>query len=254
MKLIKMGLVSALMLAMSAGSAIAGGDIYGDYRGSIKDEVYADSGHRWYLRGDIGYGYNSDPEIIDEVAAYFVGEDLDDTWSIGGGIGYYLTRGFRMDVTLDYRFDSDLYAYYPASPALPLTGELSSLVGLVNFYYELDMGHRITPYVGVGIGFARHEMDAGKQINGVDPVDFDGDSETEFAWALMAGVDIDLREGWKLDVGYRYLDMGSVKYTDATTGTKVYDIDDLESHEFRVGLRYSFSCWRSCEPSYEPMK
>ena len=246
MKLIKMGLVSALMLAMSAGSAIAGGDIYGDYRGSIKDEVYADSGHRWYLRGDIGFGYNPDPEFTDSGAAKFILDDADENFVIGGGVGINLMRGFRMDATLDYRVNEDLFSQLDSGspPVNQFTGDLDTLVGLVNFYYDLDMGHRITTYVGVGIGFAHHD------ISGDDT----SDSDTSFAWALMAGVDIDLRDSWKLDIGYRYLDMGDGSFDDKKSPGRKFIIDDIESHEFRVGLRYSFSCWRSCEPSYEPMK
>lgn len=250
----RVSVVGALMLLMSV--TTAGAADFDDMDVSLKDDVYQDAPQeRWYLRGDIGYSFNSDPVIEDDLGAFFDGEDLDDNMSFGMGVGYYLSRGLRMDLTLEYRSDAELYAYYPASPALPLTGEMSSWVGLANLYYDFDMGHRITPYVGVGIGFASHTMDAGKQISGGDPVDFNGKSDTSFAWALMAGVDIDLRSQWKLDIGYRYLDLGDVSYTDATTGTKSFEIDDLESHEIRVGVRYSFGCWRDCSvANYEPMK
>ena len=256
MNICRVGVVGTLMTVLTM-SSVSAADLYDrDY--SMKDVEYSEvtSSHRWYLRGDLGYGFSSTPEAYDELNADFVGEDLDDSWAIGGGIGYYLSRGLRMDATLDYRFDSDFYAFFPASPTLPLTGELSSLVGLVNVYYEFDMGHRITPYVGAGIGFVSHKMDAGKQINGTDPKDFDGDRETNFAWALMAGVDIDLRDRWKLDIGYRYLDLGDYSATDVTTGTKTFNVDDIESHEIRVGLRYSFNCLVRCETThdYEPMK
>jgi len=104
----------------------------------------------------------------------------------------------------------------------------------------------VTPYAGVGIGFAHHD------ISGDDS----GDDDTTFAWALMAGVDIDLRDRWKLDIGYRYLNMGDVEFLDEKTGGKDFIIEDYDAHEIRVGLRYSFSCLRSCETThdYEPMK
>lgn len=255
MRISRVGLIGTLMLMWSVSSAGAA-DLYDDYRGSMKDEVFEEAPQeRWYLRGDLGYVNYSEPDLTDSNLGKFFGDDLDDTWSIGGGIGYHLMRGIRMDLTIEYRADADLYGVFPASPTTPLTGELSSWVGLANFYYDFDMGHRITPYVGVGLGFASHKMDAGKLVSGADLVDFSGKTETEFAWALMAGVDIDLRSQWKLDIGYRYMDLGDVKYLDATTGTKTFNVDDLESHEIRVGLRYSFGCWRDCAvASYEPMK
>lgn len=256
MNISRVGLVGTLMLMWSVSSAGAA-DLYDDYRGSLKDDGYAVEApqERWYLRGDVGYSFNSDPELTDSLGGILDGDKLDNSWSVGGGIGYYLMRGIRMDMTIEYRTDAELYGYFVGDPTMPLTGELNSWVGLANFYYDFDMGHRITPYVGVGIGFASHTMDPGKQFDAGDPVDFNGKTETEFAWALMAGVDIDLRDRWKLDVGYRYMDLGDVKYTDAKKGSKTFNIDDLESHEIRVGLRYSFGCWRDCAvASYEPMK
>ena len=241
MNIYKMGLVSTLMLALVGGSASAA-DLYDrDYRGSIKDDMgyMDDSSHRWYWRGDIGFGFNSDPSFTDSNAAKFILDDADENWSIGGGLGIYIMRGFRMDATLDYRMDTDLFSQLDSGtvPTNQFTGELDTLVGLVNFYYDLDLGHRITPYVGVGVGFAHHSIDG-------DDTD---DEDTSFAWALMAGVDIDLRDRWKLDIGYRYLDMGDGSFGDRKTPGRKFEIDDIESHELRVGLRYSFSCWRSCE-------
>lgn len=249
MNIYKLGLASALMLVMTGTSAVAADLLDRDYRGSMKD---ADMGYmpeaenKWYVRGDVGMGFNDEPEYTDSNAAKFINQDADDNWSIGGGIGYYLTRGFRADITLDYRMGTDLASQLDSStpPDNIFTGDLDSLVGMANFYYDLDMGHRITPYVGVGLGFAYHD------ISGDDSTDDD----TTFVWAVMAGLDIDLRDSWKLDVGYRYLDMGNAKFADRKTPGRSFLLDDLQSHELRVGLRYSFSCWRSCEQDYMPMK
>ena len=255
MNIIKVGVVSALLSIMAMPSAFAA-DLYGDYQGGMKDGGYYedDTDHRWYLRGGVGFGVGHDARISDTIvdsglAGDFLQQDVDDGWSIGGGIGYYLMRGFRIDATLDYRMDNDFSALLPAPAVLPdaaFTGEIDSLVGLVNFYYDLDMGSRITPYVGAGLGFARHSA-SGDDIKG---------SDTTFAWALMAGADIDLKSGWKLDVGYRYLDMGEAKFDDRKKGVPAKDfvLDDLEAHEIRVGLRYSFSCWGECRDSYDTMK
>lgn len=256
MNICRVGVVGTLMTVLTM-SSVSAADLYDrDY--SMKDVEYSEMGpsHRWYLRGDLSYGFSSTPDATDSDDGKFDDEDWDDTWAIGGGIGYQLGRGLRMDFTLDYRFDSDVYGVFVASPTTPLTGELSSLIGLANFYYDFDMGGRITPYVGVGLGFVSHKMDSGTLVSGADAVDFDGDRETNFAWALMAGVDVDLRDRWKLDIGYRYLDLGDFSATDATTGAKRFNVDDLESHEIRVGLRYSFSCFIRCGTThdYEPMK
>jgi len=246
MNIVKVSFVTALMLVSSGSAAFAGGDW--DDQGSMKDSyVEAGDTHRgWYWRGDIGFGWNQDPDTTDSNKAKFILDDADENWSIGGGIGYHLMRGLRIDATLDHRMDTDIFSQLDSGtvPDNQFTGELDSTVGLINIYYDLDMGHRITPYIGAGIGFAYHDMD-GDDAN---------DSDTEFAWALMAGVAVDLRTNWKLDVGYRYLNMGEGSFDDSKTPGRKFIFDDLNSHELRIGVRYDFSCWRDCTPSYTSMK
>ena len=252
----KASFIGALMLVLT-GTTAGAADLGGDYRGSLKDDPYlevSDYQRGWYLRGDIGFGLSLDGDATDTIveaggADPFINQDFDDGWSIGGGIGYNLTRGFRIDATLDYRMEGDVSALLPAPATLPdaaFTGELDTLVGLVNLYYDLDMGHRITPYIGVGIGFAHHNLEG-------DDTD---DSDTSFAWAIMAGVDVDLRSNWKLDIGYRYLDMGDAQFDDRKNGVPAKDfrLEDLESHEIRVGLRYQLGCVRGCNASYDSYK
>lgn len=252
MNMFKVGFAGALMLVFGSTTAIAG-DMW-DRGGSLKDSGYVDvrqSG--WYLRGDVGFDVGLDGTVSDTIVAAglapaFINTDFDEGWSIGGGIGYNLMRGIRVDATLDYRMGADVFSQVP--PGLlainDFTGELDSLVGLVNIYYDFDMGHRITPYVGVGVGFARHTLEG-------DDTD---DSDTDVAWAIMAGVDIDIRSGWKLDVGYRYIDMGEARFDDRKNGIPLKDflLEDLESHEIRVGLRYQLGCLRHCGVDYTSMK
>ncbi|MBO6549819.1 MAG: porin family protein [Rhizobiales bacterium] len=244
----KVGFIGALMLVLT-GTTAGAADLGGDYRGSLKDDDYyevSENTRGWYLRGDIGGTFYDDFTMTDSNAAKFILEDIDDNFMFGGGIGYNLMRGFRVDFTLDYRADADVFAQLDSGtvPDNQFTGDLSALVGLANFYYDLDMGHRITPYVGVGVGFAALSMD------GPDS----DDSDTTFAWALMAGVDIDLRSNWKLDIGYRYLNLGDGKFDDSKIPGRKFELEDLEAHEIRVGLRYQLGCLRDCTPSYESYK
>ena len=248
MSICKASLVGALMLVLT-GTTAGAADFDDDYRGSLKDDPYLevdDHQRGWYLRGDIGGSFFDDYTMTHSNAAKFILEDINDSFNFGGGIGYNLMRGFRIDFTLDYRADTDLFAQLDSGtvPTNQFTGEMSSLVGLANVYYDLDMGHRITPYIGVGIGFAALSMDG----------DDSDDSDATFAWAIMAGVDIDLRANWKLDVGYRYLNMGDASFDDRKTPGRSFEVEDLEAHEFRVGLRYQLGCLRNCETSYESYK
>jgi opacity protein-like surface antigen len=67
---------------------------------------------------------------------------------------------------------------------------------------------------------------------------------TSLAWAAQAGISYNVTPRFKVDVGYRYLDMGSAK-TGAVTclndGCAVptsYKIKDITSHDVKIGVRY----------------
>lgn len=55
-------------------------------------------------------------------------------------------------------------------------------------------------------------------------------SETNFTWALMAGVAIDVAANTKLDLGYRYVNTGRF--------SKGASSNEGQLHEYRAGLRY----------------
>jgi opacity protein-like surface antigen len=83
----------------------------------------------------------------------------------------------------------------------------------------------------------------------------DGDTRAEFAWALMAGVGYQVTSNAVLDIGYRYIDMGSAHSSRTDMAQAVNPklvIDDLAAHEFKVGLRYHFG--GSSGQGYAPMK
>jgi len=57
-----------------------------------------------------------------------------------------------------------------------------------------------------------------------------------FAWALMAGVAVAVADHVQLDVGYRFLDLGSVSGISSVTGTPI--TQNVRVNEVRGGLRY----------------
>ncbi len=62
----------------------------------------------WYLRGDVGYGFNQVNNFTSNVAAttpgfQYDGVGLDGAMIIGGGVGYQINNWFRTDLTAEYR-------------------------------------------------------------------------------------------------------------------------------------------------------
>jgi opacity protein-like surface antigen len=208
----------------------------------------------WYLRGDIGYKFYADPEADwdDSVAGLdFDDEQLDDTGMIGVGVGYQFNPWFRADVTVDYEWPSDFEATTPcpapcggggATVNLE-TGEFSAITALANVYVDLGNYYGFSPYVGAGAGFSYLMMDDIASLNGDGTIVDVGDADDwSFAWALMAGLAYHFTPQLALDVGYRYLNLGEIDSdtVPAGVGDGDFTYDDLQAHEVRVGLRYSF--------------
>lgn len=190
-----------------------------------------------YARVDGGYAWHQQPDITKSVAYAPWGgstsatdEELDDTYFIEGGIGCNVWSHFRIDGVFGYRAGADMDEAFGG-----LDGDISTFYGFANVYYDIMTWGRLTPYVGGGVGFAVHN------VNNISlPASVAEGQHTSFAWNVQAGLAVDLTSNLALDVGYRYADFG-----DARSGRDpdTLDIDNITSHDVRVGLRWSFKNW-----------
>ena len=103
-----------------------------------------------YLEANVGYSFLPSLDLREDDLE---GEaDLDDTYVLGGALGYRF-RSFRVEANLSYR-ESDADELSVEGADFGGGGEASALVGLVNAYYDFDLGLPVRPYVGGGIGAA----------------------------------------------------------------------------------------------------
>lgn len=221
-------------------------------------------GGSWYLRGDVGAGItqlsglrNSFNEYIPDFSQD--GYSVKESAILGLGAGYQLNNWFRADVTGEYRTGARYRAYenYSGSPNCPTgsgylcldgySATVRSAVFLVNGYVQLGTWYGITPYVGAGVGTSINTF-AGLTDYGITNPGASGQAadhtSPRFAYALMAGFSYDLTQNLKLDIGYRYLDMGRLTSNPiiCTAGcTNEVQSYHLTSHDIRLGLRYVFS-------------
>ena len=220
--MIKKTITTCLLSVLTCGSALAASP---DYYGRV------DTGYSWTSNMNRDLGSN----------------DAGNSAILGAGIGYHINDHIRTDATLAYR---GWYEYEGATTigATTLSGsaDISSVVGMVNAYYDIGHYDRFTPYVGGGIGFSsNHVKSANLALNGVNVGGIDGNTHTSFAWQLGAGTAINVAQGIALDVGYRYIDMGTAKTGDTATisGTPIPGATlqgNLRASEVQVGLRMAF--------------
>lgn len=235
-----------------------------------------------YLRGDIGVGvqtvgkYRQDD--VGQFGGAFFGKSDGTTFFGGVGIGYRFNNWFRTDVTLEYRggnsigVNDSIYNPFAGGPQTnTYKGNLTSLVTLFNGYIDLGTWNCLTPYIGAGIGFANNRINgltdqgivyANYPFGPVSPTlgSAGEGTNTDLAWALMAGVGYEVNKNLTLEFGYRYLNLGdaqSGRIVNAFTGQIQGPLKakDIDSHDFRIGMRWNFGSPDCCGPkevAYEP--
>ena len=218
----------------------------------------------WYLRGDVGVGATQmsgwrstlQPNASGAlpggpVAPGYFG--VGDSATIDAGVGYQINNWFRADITGEYRSQANYRGtewYVCPGCAGPLGGDgyaagISSVLLMANGYVDLGTWYGVTPFVGAGVGMASNKM-SGLTDTGIG-VAAGGlaanSTNTNFAWALMAGLGFNVNEHLKMELGYRYLNMGKIASnpiicSDLASCFQERQSFTLSSHDFRLGFRY----------------
>jgi opacity protein-like surface antigen len=142
----------------------------------------------------------------------------------------------------------------------------SAWVGMINAYLDLGTWWCVTPFIGAGVGAARHTVwshtDIGFISDGTTGFGFADKNEfskTNFAWALHAGLGYEVTSKFKVELAYRYLNMGDVQTSTincsgtgcAGTGPRAYyHLKDFDSHDFKLGMRMMLQA--DPQPVYMP--
>jgi len=114
--------------------------------------------------------------------------------------------------------------YFKTSDGSAYVADLSPVSGYPLVWVDKFTGNLVNPQPNVP--FASN-VRFDKKFSG---------TQFNFAFALMGGFAYDLTQNAKLDIGYRFANLGKVKGVDGITGAAVSQT--LVSHEFKVGMRY----------------
>lgn len=248
------------------------------YVDDAPEYVPVEIGSGWYLRGDVGYNLSIDAGTAEyrtydpfsatySPYAPFTSSDLDSGLTYGIGFGYHFSDWVRADLTLDSfksPFDGTIVLANPCVGGAAGTtcrveneSEATVISLMANGYLDLGTVSGFTPYVGAGAGMAHVDWSGATNsfycVDGGVPcaiglqgtTDHPGESSWRFAYALMAGVAVDVTPNLKLDLGYRYKRIAgddaagwdNASEAAGATGTQARD-DGFDTHEVRVGLRY----------------
>ncbi|SDR60825.1 Opacity protein [Rhizobiales bacterium GAS191] len=237
----------------------------------------------WYIRGDVGVasystGQWTQPVTVNQgeqlLSSGFLSKSIQEPAFIDAGIGYQFNQWIRADVTAEYRTAIGLRGVFQEkifNPFVPfaflgqneMPGTLQSTLVMANAYADIGTWYGLTPYVGAGVGIVRHNMsgftDSGFAFSGtafaanglpngaLSPVlnsPITDKTKTNFAWAAMAGLSYSITPNLKLDLGYRYMNLGTVSsgiiHCLCGQTFQGFKVKDLTSNEFRIGMRWMF--------------
>jgi opacity protein-like surface antigen len=221
----------------------------------------------WYLRGDVGIGWT---QLNDMRSTFAPGSfvpgfqvdraKLDDAFFIGAGVGYQWNSWVRFDVTGEYRAHQNFMATESYANIFGLAcgarcfdsyhANLRTGVVLGNAYVDVGTWYGITPFVGAGVGVAFHQFSDLQDVS-LQPAGGFGfaqdRNQTNLAWAVMAGLGYTVNPRLKLELGYRYLNMGTIKGNqivcqNVPNGCPLeQQTFKVSSHDFRLGMRWMFN-------------
>ena len=223
----------------------------------------------WYLRGDVGVGSSLRPDIrstfdSDVIVPNPVFDErrLGDSAFVGGGVGYQLNHWLRFDATGEYRTEQSFNAiesynagFFNSPPDSSrafdtYTGSVQSTVALVNAYIDIGTFYGITPFVGAGVGGAFNRF-SGLTDVGVGGINtgfgYASDrTKVDLAYAGMVGLSYAVTPNLKLEIAYRYLDMGDVRsgpINCQNTSVCPHEVQkiSLASQDIKLGMRWMFS-------------
>jgi len=180
-----------------------------------------------YVSGQLGISSTSDADWSE---AGINGDiSLDGTVSFAGSLGMRYNENIRGEIELSYR-NADLdQLSVDGLGSIDVPGELKTTTALLIGYYDFRAGEEFRPYISLGVGAAKHDVDI--PLTALTAAAYSND-DTVLAGQLGAGASYAINDNTSLTGGYRWLTSKDMTFD----GTSF----DYDAHEIRFGLRYQF--------------
>jgi len=183
------------------------------------------------------------------MAPYVEADDIDFGTALGtvtttfdGDTGFGFVAGRQHDA---WRFEIewssrsfDVGDHILSGSALPgPTGKLDAETYFLNAIYEFNARGRVSPYLGIGAGWAQVDFES----FGVAPVPAVlQDDDGGFAYQGIAGVGFDLGGRWALFADYRYLVSNDLEIVVTPAAGGVGSKVDYRAQSLQAGVRIRF--------------
>ena len=196
---------------------------------------------RWYgsLTALFDMPADSGAELVHPLATVDGDIRLSDELAFGVAVGFETRTGLRVELeatsrSTDIDGASDVRVGGVALPSgISLSGDLKTWTLMANLHQAIGEGS-VRPYVGAGVGFARHDGEASVAvttplgaISGTDSGD-----DTVLAYQVIAGIEGDIGDNMTAFAGFRYLGSRDIEIESFTADYATTSIDG--------GLRLKF--------------
>jgi opacity protein-like surface antigen len=155
---------------------------------------------------------------------------------VSGAIGWRLSD-YRVELNATWAWN-DLDQREQFGVSLPMSGKQQTLTGMLNGYYDFNSANMFRPYVGGGLGVVYAKLEANSLLIGGEWID---DTDTQFAYNLMAGLGIYFTDHIILDIGYKFTQTSVATFDSIGAGLIPTNTTiSILRNDFTAGLRLEF--------------
>lgn len=194
----------------------------------------------------IGSGFGVVEKQDTEIGSNDVELEYDDAGLADLSIGYRVLSFLRVEGNVSYRQHHIENINAEGVAGFGHKGDVHVIGGMANILADYPLGEQIerdsipmlVPYAGFGFGVLWSKPRA--ELRTTPERKIRGES-TEFAWNVLAGVDIPITRLVGLQIGYRYLESLDPSWKLRIGASSAGDVEaPYRTHEGRVGIRVGY--------------
>lgn len=204
---------------------------------------------QWYIEGSGGVMIVEKQDIDVNGVSDDAQADYDTDYDFGGSVGYDF-GAFRLEAEASYRAadleevtggtqglvnnPSSSQVFNTFTGTREALGDISALSFMLNGLFDFGSDDGLQAFAGGGVGIARVDMNGRVNANGPGVWD---DSDTGFAWQLLAGIRAPLSDSFDVGLRYRYFNVPDVSLVDPLGR----DLEtSMNSHSLLGTITYNF--------------